>query len=210
MATCFLVLGTPRSGTSAVAGVLHHLGLPMGDELLAADDWNPAGYFQDAAFERVLKEELRGEFPVFAECLATDRTRGCERIGALTAARAARGSEWGLKSNRIAYFFDAFLAAAGEVRVIGTSRKRAESIASYQARQRCSREAATAVIDNMQQAIESVLKIHGITPITSIDFHDLLSDPHSAVDVIASAIGRTSKGSAVSWIDASLRRFSDA
>ena len=53
--TCILVLGTPRSGTSCVAGILHHLGVVMGEQFLEADDWNPAGYFQDVEFETFLE-----------------------------------------------------------------------------------------------------------------------------------------------------------
>ena len=32
--TCYLVMGQPRSGTSLVAGILHHLGIPMGERTL--------------------------------------------------------------------------------------------------------------------------------------------------------------------------------
>lgn len=36
-----------RSGTSAVAGVLYHAGVPMGWSLQAPDSGNPRGYFED-------------------------------------------------------------------------------------------------------------------------------------------------------------------
>lgn len=41
-----LVLGMHRSGTSAVAGVLHKLGVALGDELLPPTPGNPKGYFE--------------------------------------------------------------------------------------------------------------------------------------------------------------------
>lgn len=41
-----LVVGMHRSGTSAVAGSLAQLGLPLGRHLLAAGDDNPKGYFE--------------------------------------------------------------------------------------------------------------------------------------------------------------------
>ena len=59
---CILVIGIHRSGTSAVAGVLHRLGVWMGQanpktesELEPLDDWpayesNPMGQFEDSNF----------------------------------------------------------------------------------------------------------------------------------------------------------------
>jgi len=45
-----IVLGMHRSGTSAVANVLHHLGVSMGDNLFPANRWNPRGYYEDVDF----------------------------------------------------------------------------------------------------------------------------------------------------------------
>jgi len=41
------VVGLARSGTSCVAGILHHLGVCMGHRLRPADECNPRGYFED-------------------------------------------------------------------------------------------------------------------------------------------------------------------
>ena len=45
-ATAVLVVGMHRSGTSALAGVLGKLGVPLGDHLLAAGNDNPRGYWE--------------------------------------------------------------------------------------------------------------------------------------------------------------------
>jgi len=45
-----LVMGMHRSGTSVTAGVLHKLGVNMGDNLLRADRHNPDGYYEDMEF----------------------------------------------------------------------------------------------------------------------------------------------------------------
>lgn len=42
-----VVLGMHRSGTSAVAHLLHTLGVPMGVEFLPPDENNPLGYWED-------------------------------------------------------------------------------------------------------------------------------------------------------------------
>jgi len=45
-----VVLGMHRSGTSAVANVLHALGVHMGDHLFEANRWNIHGYYEDIDF----------------------------------------------------------------------------------------------------------------------------------------------------------------
>lgn len=47
MGRCVMVIGPHRSGSSAVAGVLHRLGVQMGTRLLEADPSNPYGYYED-------------------------------------------------------------------------------------------------------------------------------------------------------------------
>ncbi len=54
-----VVLGTPRSGTSMVAGVLHRLGVNMGHEMIPTDEHNPTGYYEDAEFVRINKLILK-------------------------------------------------------------------------------------------------------------------------------------------------------
>ena len=44
--TAVIVLGMHRSGTSALAGILHHLGVELGDRLMQASPDNPRGYWE--------------------------------------------------------------------------------------------------------------------------------------------------------------------
>lgn len=45
---CYIVTGLPRSGTSATAGVLHHLGIPMlRDSSVRKDRYNKNGYYEN-------------------------------------------------------------------------------------------------------------------------------------------------------------------
>lgn len=56
--TAILIVGMHRSGTSALAGVLGKLGIPLGDRLLEPADDNPKGYWEHqdvvAVHERLL------------------------------------------------------------------------------------------------------------------------------------------------------------
>ncbi|MGM0882789.1 MAG: sulfotransferase family protein [Bacillota bacterium] len=46
----FLVLSLHRAGSSATAGVLHHLGIHMGDDLMGPHEFNPKGHFESLKF----------------------------------------------------------------------------------------------------------------------------------------------------------------
>lgn len=46
----FLVFALHHSGSSAVAGVLHHMGIHMGDRLLKSNSSNPKGHFENYEF----------------------------------------------------------------------------------------------------------------------------------------------------------------
>ena len=53
-----LVLGMHRSGTSSVAGLLALAGLPLGERLIAGNDFNPKGYFEHEVIWRLDHELL--------------------------------------------------------------------------------------------------------------------------------------------------------
>src|ERR1700721_285115 len=44
--SAILVLGMHRSGTSALTGMLHHLGVALGERLMPATGDNPRGYWE--------------------------------------------------------------------------------------------------------------------------------------------------------------------
>src|SRR5689334_11506011 len=44
--TAIIVLGMHRSGTSALAGTLHHLGVELGEHLMSASPDNQRGYWE--------------------------------------------------------------------------------------------------------------------------------------------------------------------
>ena len=97
------VIGLHRGGTSAVAGVLHHLGVFMGDQLLEPSEDNPKGYFEDRRFmelhtaimggdwKRPLENFQRDIWPEF-KCQYTTLVREFEEH-----------ELWGVKDPRLCY-----------------------------------------------------------------------------------------------------------
>tara|TARA_Y100000034_G_scaffold103692_1_gene129559 strand:+ start:30688 stop:31395 length:708 start_codon:yes stop_codon:yes gene_type:complete len=51
-----IVMGCYRTGTSAVAGILHHLGVNMGSNFQEPNEANPKGYFEDPDFLEANRE----------------------------------------------------------------------------------------------------------------------------------------------------------
>src|SRR5215472_599841 len=51
--TALVVLGMHRSGTSALTGMLHHLGVTLGENLMPATIDNPRGYWEHADIVKV-------------------------------------------------------------------------------------------------------------------------------------------------------------
>lgn len=65
--TVIAVLGPIRSGTSCVAGMLHHLGLPMGVSWRPPDRLNPRGFFEDAGLHQIRKASFRRFFDTWGK-----------------------------------------------------------------------------------------------------------------------------------------------
>ncbi len=56
---CIVIVGMHRSGTSCMAGILHHSGLYFGNKLLPASAKNPKGYFENEDLWRLHHSILR-------------------------------------------------------------------------------------------------------------------------------------------------------
>ena len=76
--TALVVLGMHRSGTSALTGMLHRLGVALGEHLMPATNDNPRGYWEHADIVKVHERLMaalgweRGK--TSARCRAVSRT----------------------------------------------------------------------------------------------------------------------------------------
>jgi len=220
MATCILILGTPRSGTSCVAGVVHHLGIPTGEDCLPPDDWNPVGYFQDKAFEDILHACFGFfHFPQWDEVInrppgrfSNESTRTLKQtataIRNLAAQRAATHEIWGVKSNRLSFFLDALALGAGDdVRIIQTFRPEAESIASWKARSQYEDDEAVKPIRYMAHAITKGMERAAVAPDLVVDYNGLIDETETWVTRIADVCGVPVTQEALTFVNAGFRRF---
>ncbi len=112
-----IVLGTGRSGTSAVAGVLYHLGVYMGRKFIPASAANPLGHFEDIEFRDLNHSLLQKTLSFFTWHTA---------IKNLIEARQELGVSWGWKDPRNCYILDAYLQEVPNAKVIICQRDPAE------------------------------------------------------------------------------------
>lgn len=209
MSKCVLVLGTPRSGTSCVAGVLHHLGVPMGERFPEPNEWNPGGFYQDEDFENAvdLFDMHWDRSKPMAGCVLTrDETDAMARaeVRRLIAVRNA-SPLWGLKSNRMVHFLEE-LNTLTDLKVIRTYRPKAASVASWRARSGSTAAEATRVVNYITGLIDAEIERLGITPLV-VDFRDIISGPRKAIAEIAAFAGVEATTEAEAWIQPNLVRF---
>lgn len=206
--TCFLILGAPRSGTSLAAGILHNLGVPMGEwiddpvdprwDFIGADEWNPKGFFEDAAFVNICSAILGWPYPDSdVELTATNR----KKLQSLLVRRSAANEEWGVKCAGIAYFVGAFIDLCPvPVKIILCQRHHDRAVSSWMARAGCVEAEAKAVIGGVTKQIrKNLIEVSRL----ELDFDRLKEWP----ELLADYTGRPLTDTAKTFPDISLVRF---
>ena len=193
-----IILGTPRSGTSCIAGILHNLGIHMGYRLKCGDAWNPIGYYQDEDIEAILHKYLGDwQFPKWTTMQTSAEVKQWAQN------RAEENRVWGVKSNRLVYYLQSFLEGAGPTKIILTKRNIEHSKASWQAR---SGDEPDPVI-NIAEAIPAALDACGVKPDLIVDYDHLVENPIFGVTKIARVCGVKVNVDAINIVRKDYRRF---
>jgi hypothetical protein len=194
------VIGVPSSGTSAVAGVLYHLGIFMGDELLPASVANPKGYFEDVEFVRLHERMISNwKRPLVNNCCR-------QEYAALVRKREDMHVDWGVKDPRLCFLFPILLEIVGSAKVIFTARNVIASTRSLSWRDGMPISEAEAIIDRYIKARDAI--VNGFEgEYLVVGFESLVEDAEAVVGEIAEFVGRPVVQSAVEFIDPGLRRF---
>jgi len=202
-----IVVGLHRSGTSAVAGVLHHLGINMGLELMPANDSNLRGFYEDMVAYR-LHQQMIGpwERPLVR---VTPELR--EQYHAYFRERESYYDHNGLKDPRLCYLLPETLQRVSpqNTKIITTYRSLRASAKSIAERQALSIEDALRVAGEYD--LERARSLHeaeelGI-PILDVLYNQLVSDPARVVGVIAGFVGMDVTEEAVEFIEPGLRHY---
>lgn len=187
----FLVLSLHRSGSSATAGVLYHLRVHMGDNLLKANYSNPKGHFENIDFLNINEEILdsvgaKWSTPPSRETIISSNFPKSEiRSFLLSQVKPI----WGLKDPRTTLTFaiwKSYLEEIADVTYVFVWRSLEESIQSLAQRHKydlaTAREILTSYLDNLEYYREQLEKEN--KDIIDIHFNDLLDKPEEFIKEI--------------------------
>ncbi len=197
MSTAIVVLGNHRSGSSMVAGVLHHLGVSMGPTLYGPGPGNPAGHYEDAEF-LALHQAIYGEFrpdgtidPRRWQFPKPDVQRWDEAYRALVAARRdANAGVWGLKDPRLCFLLPLLVRSAAHAGVglkfVHVRREWTAVARSLAARDGLDYQYAASVVHNYARALEAALPAAAEAgPVLTVAYDNVLADRGGYVRTLA-------------------------
>ncbi len=209
MSTCIVVLGGHRCGTSAVAGVLHHLGVFMGYRFVGAGKYNKRGHWEDKVFlghhKRIVgswknpKVDFEPHRQVYSR---------------LVRRREEEHELWGFKDPRTIFMFPYFLEVVKvEVRVINVWRNLEASAKSMTARH--STKSSRINVDMGEARIIAELYRREQMQVLedwegaqlNVKYERLCQRPHREVIRIAQFVGLSLTERAVKFIAPKLRHF---
>jgi len=207
--TCVVVLGGHRCGTSAVAGVLKHLGVFMGHRLVGKSESNPRGHFEDVAFLELHKKIIGGwkrpcvDFePIRVRYTKLIRSR--ERVFPL----------WGFKDPRFCFVFPYFQRITNsKILVISINRNLDAAVASMVARRsrsnpsiRVTKAQANKIARYYRNAQLLALRLH-TGAILDLHYGRLIKKPTEQVTAIAKFVGLPVTERAINFIEPKLKHF---
>lgn len=171
--TMIAVVGSHRSGTSCIAGMLHLLGVSMGKKFLPANSANSKGYFEAVRLERFLRQTFHStETPnnSFEERVAWfmqwARTR-CE------------APIVGCKNPSLCFTLDEMAQVWPQLKIVATARPVEDSLASLKRQNWLNPLKRTPEIyaSSRDEAINRLA-----LPTLRMNYYDVLRDPAAAVD----------------------------
>lgn len=187
---CVIVLGCYRSGTSAVAGVLHNLGVFMGKDFDPPAVTNPKGFFEDLEFKRLFN-------------MMSNKKNPDGLLSVLCRIREAEHPLWGVKDPQLCAYLHRMLPHLKEHKVISTLRPK-EDIASSLSRAALGTsemQYMPLVEYYLQKKDESLAVYDG--PVLEVDLGKLRADASGEVARIAEFVGLPAKQEAIDFVTGS-------
>ncbi|PGZ93594.1 sulfotransferase family protein [Bacillus pseudomycoides] len=194
----FLILSLHRSGSSATAGVLHHLGVNMGNNLMDANYSNPKGHYENVDFVNINNKILSSvdaswDTPVSREIILSSKFPRNEL-------RAFFKNQvkciWGLKDPRTTLTLDIwkpYLEEIAHITYIFVWRSFEASVSSLAHRDNMTAASSRAILVPYYDNLKHYRQQLEATNESLIDLHfdDLISKPEVFVKKINVEIGQS-------------------
>lgn len=189
------VIGLHRSGSSVTAGILHRLGVHMGNRLIGWENRGTGG-FEAHGLAMICEQAYPFPSVERAVPIETTRRRLREWIDARKREATWRGTAMGGKYPHLCFLIDLLLELEPESRFVHIDRPIEESIRSLVDRSAAARgwlRASPEQCERLQRALWEA-KTDGLARVPSdrvltVRYHDLLADPRRVVERIAGSLG---------------------
>jgi hypothetical protein len=224
LSKCVVVLGAHRSGTSACAGVLHHLGVNMGTRLLPANEKNPKGFFEDLDFSD-LHHSMIGEWYKPTDKITPVLIESYSKL----IEKKSKHAIWGIKDPKLCMVMEDFAEVAKKfnlLSVINVSRPMDSIINSVMSTSFGKNVILVGVDDDKRKIFRDINYDDAKTITTTylqsknsfldsydgkrldIDYDSMIANSEKAVRAIASFIQRKVTQAALDFVDVGLRHYS--
>ncbi len=203
-----VVAGPYRSGTSCVAGILHHLGYCLGDQLLRPGKDNPTGFFEPALLHKYLRKCFDEKN---SKCLVPEE----DLIRAIRRWHEPLRDSHNLLALKLPLLClmmeETDTALDSNIKWIAVDRRPEESAQSlidsnWWLGRRARMEDALQVICRLRHARDYFLATRNCL---RVDYSDLIDDPHSQIETICDYldldVSNQSKTAALDFVSPSLK-----
>jgi hypothetical protein len=192
-----LVLGTHRSGTSLVSGMLYRMGVNMGppgrDVRWIYPSWaNPTGQFENPEFSELLHQfmDFDGQDARWDPRWEDLSARTAEYLPAFVRLiRRTESERWGWKQAWTMLILEALLPELRNPRFVVVRRNMADIVDSLHRRDGVTAEEATLVSDKVLERMEAVLHRHPEIPSIEVQYEEVLRDPLATAHRLAEFLG---------------------
>lgn len=194
---CVVILGTFRSGTSAVAGILDTLGVRMGPrnpnkDWMERRSWNPTGNYENLNFrlldyralgidERMPQNSLPDDWPTRLRAMPSDEAR--------QVVRSAEGGVWGWKHPYTTLTLPLYFPFLKNPMFIVVRRDPTDVVKSLQRQDWVSQDAGFRLTHIVMHELESDLKRYSAVPRVELTFDELLMNPDGSIERLVAFLG---------------------
>ena len=194
------ILGMHRGGTSAIAKIVHDLGVFMGDELLPPSEHNKLGYFEDKTIVEFHNTVIGGNWAA----PALSRTYRYVDSYKQTLQPFMEHEVWGIKDPRLCYCVPLLMRVVPDTKLITVYRDPVNAARSLAKREDMPYDLAFAISTvYLSRMIENTIG----KDVLAIRYIDAITHPVWAARTVASFIGVEVTDAARVAVDSSLAHW---
>lgn len=177
-----IVLGMHRSGNSLIGGILHLLGVDLGKRLLAGNQFNPKGFFEDIDFLQLNEKILKHCDGDWDNPPDRDAILRCTLFGT-EIQRLLRGRQglWGWRDPRTTLTIELYLPFLVNPHFVVCWRNPNEIVKSLKEWMNFDELKTLKLTNRYHQRIVDLFEGHPTLPRLMIAFEDLTADPITEV-----------------------------